>query len=170
MDYHVVFARMIGASFERATCINLTRHPYGQCESLMRIGLSLESACRWYNDVARMMADLSQSGAIGLRFEDVVTRLMETCDELYRSLGVRWSEDGSSNSRLSLMAPVAWPTWASRTGRSSSSAQTKPRTKIDASVLGGERERPSDRAIWNLTGAAATRFSYTVSGVLPGVT
>lgn len=36
----------------------------------------------------------SESGAIGLRFEDVVTRPMETCDELYRSLGVRWSEDG----------------------------------------------------------------------------
>lgn len=29
MDYHVVFSPMSGASFERATCINLTRHPYG---------------------------------------------------------------------------------------------------------------------------------------------
>lgn len=41
-----------------------------------------------------MMADLSESGAIGLRVEDVVTRPVETSDELYRSLGVRWSEDG----------------------------------------------------------------------------
>jgi hypothetical protein len=60
----------------------------------MRSGLILESACRWYNDVACMMADLSESGAIGLRFKDVVTRPMETCDELYRSFGVRWSGDG----------------------------------------------------------------------------
>ena len=94
MDYHIVFAEMIGSSFERATFVNLTRHPYGQCESLMRSGLSLEDACRWYDDVARMMVQHAEWGAISVRFEDVVIRPMETCDGLYRSLGVRWSEDG----------------------------------------------------------------------------
>ena len=94
MDYHIVFAEMIGTSFERATFVNLTRHPYGLCESLMRSGLSLEHACRWYDDVARMMVQQAEWGAISVRFEDVVTRPMETCDGLYRSLGVRWSEDG----------------------------------------------------------------------------
>lgn len=44
MDYHIVFADMIDHSFERATFINLTQHPYGQCESLMRSGLSVERA------------------------------------------------------------------------------------------------------------------------------
>jgi hypothetical protein len=48
MDYHIGFAHMIAGSFRRATFINLERHPYGQCESLMRSGLSLERACRWY--------------------------------------------------------------------------------------------------------------------------
>jgi hypothetical protein len=33
-------------------------------------------------------------GAITVRFEDVVTRPIETCDWLYRSLDMRWSEDG----------------------------------------------------------------------------
>ena len=63
MDYHIVFAEMIGSSFERATFVNLTRHPYGQCESLMRSGLSLEDACRWYDDVARMMVQHAESGS-----------------------------------------------------------------------------------------------------------
>ena len=94
MDYYIVFAQTIGTSFERATFINLTRHPYGQCESLMRSGLSLEDACRWYEDVARMMAKQADSGAITVRFEEVVTQPIETCDRLYRSLGVRWAEDG----------------------------------------------------------------------------
>ena len=62
MDYHIVFAQMIGTSFERATFVNLTRHPYGLCESLMRSGLSLLEACRWYDDVARMMAQQAESG------------------------------------------------------------------------------------------------------------
>jgi hypothetical protein len=68
----------------------------------MRSGLILESACRWYNDVACMMADLSESGAIALRLKDVVTRPTETCDELYRSLGVRWSEDGKFEFKVKL--------------------------------------------------------------------
>ena len=59
----------------------------------MRSGLSLESACRWYNDVACMMADHAESRALSVRFEDVVTRPMKTCDTLYRVLGVGWSED-----------------------------------------------------------------------------
>ena len=43
MDYHIVFSGMIRRSFREATVVNLTRHPYGQCESLMRSGLSLET-------------------------------------------------------------------------------------------------------------------------------
>jgi sulfotransferase family protein len=173
MDYHIVFAQMIGASFERATFINLTRHPYGQCESLMRSGLSLEAACRWYDDVARMMAQQTDLGAITVRFEDVVTRPIETCDGLYRSLGVRWSEDGKFEFKVK---PYGTGRVADvgvedkefiRIGPEDASQQ------IDASVLRGERERLSDaqrRAIWNLTGAAAARLGYTASGVLPGVT
>ena len=173
MDYHIVFAQMIGTSFERATFINLTRHPYGQCESLMRSGLSLEEACQWYDDVARMMAQQTESGAIAVRFEDVVTRPIETCDRLYRSLGVRWSEDGKFEFKVK---PYGSDRVADvgvedrdfiRIGAEDASEQ------IDASVLRGETERLSDaqrEAIWGLTGAAAARLGYTAGGSLAAVT
>ena len=134
---------MIGTSFERATFINLTRHPYGQCESLMRSGLSLEDACRWYDDVARMMAKQAESGAITVRFEDIVTRPIETCDGLYRSLGVRWAEDGKFEFKVkpygsdrSADAGVEDKDFI-RIGAEDVSKQ------IDASVLRGETERLS---------------------------
>jgi Sulfotransferase family len=173
MDYHIVFAQMIGASFERATFVNLTRHPYGQCESLMRSGLSLEEACRWYDDVARMMAKQGESGAISVRFEEVVTRPIETCDRLYRSLGVRWSEDGKFEFKIK---PYGTDRMADvgvedkdfiRIG-----AEDAPR-QIDASVLRGETERLSEtqrRAIWDLTGAVAARLGYTAAGSVAALT
>jgi len=167
MDYHIVFAQMIGTSFERATFINLTRHPYGQCESLMRSGLSLEEACRWYEDVALIMATHAESGATTVRFEDVVSRPMETCDRLYRSLGVRWAEDGKFEFKVK---PYGSDRLANtgvedkdfiRIGAQDVSRQ------IDASVLRGETERLSEsqrRAIWDLTGTAAARLGYTAAG------
>jgi Sulfotransferase family len=173
MDYYIGFAQMISASFEQATFINLTRHPYGQCESLMRSGLSLEDACRWYGDVARMMAERAESGAIAVRFEDIVTRPIETCDELYRSLGVRWSEDGKFEFKIKpygadRMADVGVEDREfTRIGAQDASRH------IDASVLRGERERLSDgqrKAIWKLTGSAAARLGYGESGALSTVT
>jgi sulfotransferase family protein len=173
MDYHIAFAQMIGASFEQATFIILTRHPYGQCESLMRSGLSLESACRWYDDVAHMLAQQAESGAITLRFEDVVTRPMETCDGLYRSLGVRWSEDGKFEFKVKpygtdRMADVGVEDRELiRIGAEDASQQ------IDGSVLRGEAERLSEtqrRAIWDLTGAVAARLGYTEAGSLSALT
>jgi Sulfotransferase family len=173
MDHHIVFAQMIGSSFERATFVNLTRHPYGQCESLMRSGLSLEGACRWYDDVARMMGQQAESGAITVRFEDVVTRPIETCDRLYRSLGVRWSEDGKFEFKVKpygadRMADVGVEDKDFiRIG-----AEDAPQ-QIDASVLRGETDRLSDtqrRAIWDLTGSAGARLGYTACGSLAAVT
>jgi hypothetical protein len=173
MDYHIVFAQMIGASFERATFINLTRHPYGQCESLMRSGLSLEEACRWYDDVARMMEQQTESGAITVRFEEVVTRPIETCDGVYRSLGVRWSEDRKFEFKVK---PYGTDRVADigvvdkefiRIGAQVAAHQ------IDASVLRGETERLSNaqrRAIWDLTGGAAARLGYSPAGSLPVLT
>ena len=167
MDYHIVFAEMIGRSFERATFVNLTRHPYGLCESLMRSGLSLEHACRWYDDVARMMVQQTEWGAIPVRFEDVVTRPMETCDGLYRSLGVRWPEDGKFEFKVKpygtdRMADVGVEDKELiRIGAQDAAQQ------IDASVLRGETERLSDaqrRVIWGLTGGAAARLGYTAAG------
>ena len=167
MDYYIVFAQMIGTSFERTTFINLTRHPYGQCESLMRSGLSLEDACRWYEDVAGMMARHAESGAITVRFEDVVSHPVKTCDGLYRSLGVRWAKDGKFEFKVK---PYGSDRLANtgvedkdfiRIGADDVSKQ------IDASVLRGETERLSvtqRRAIWDLTGTTAARLGYTAAG------
>jgi Sulfotransferase family len=173
MDYYIVFAPMIGASFERATFVNLTRHPYGQCESLMRSGLNLEEACQWYEDVARKMARHEESQAITVRFEDVVTHPIETCDGLYRSLGVRWSEDGKFEFKVK---PYGSDRLANtgvedkdfiRIGAENVSKQ------IDASVLRGETERLSEtqrRAIWDLTGSEAARLGYTTAGSFAALT
>jgi hypothetical protein len=170
MDYHIVFAQMIGASFDRATFINLTRHPYGQCESLMRSGLSLEEACRWYDDVARMMAQQAESGAIPVRFEDVVTRPIETCDELYRSLGVRWSEDGKFEFKIKPYGADRMTDVGVEDKEFIRIGAQDVSQQIDASVLRGERERLSNgqrKAIWKLTGSAAARLGYSESGALP---
>jgi hypothetical protein len=167
MDYHIVFAQMIGASFERATFVNLTRHPYGQCESLMRSGLSLEEACRWYDDVALMMVKQAESGAITVPFEDVVTQPIEACDRLYRSLGVRWSKDGKFEFKVK---PYGTDRMADVGVEDEDFIRVGPEEavhQVDASVLHGEAERLSTaqrRAIWDLTGGAAAQLGYSVAG------
>ena len=173
MDYHIVFAQMIGASFEQATFINLTRHPYGLCESLMRSGLSLEKACRWYDDVARMMAQTAESGAMSVRFEDIVTRPIETCDRLYRSLGVRWSEDGKFEFKIKPYGTDRIADVGVEDGEFIRIGVEDASEQIDASVLRGEMERLSDaqrRAIWDFAGGAAVRLGYTEAGSLSALT
>lgn len=167
MDYHIVFGHMIAGSFPRSTFVNLERHPYGQCESLIRSGLTLERACRWYRDVAGMMLGHARPGTIRVRFEDVVTRPIDSCDHLYTALGVRWAEDRRFEFKIK-------PYGADR--RADVGVEDKEfirigkedaRDHIDASVLRGETERLSSsqrRAIWELTGAAATRLGYTAAG------
>ena len=173
MDYHMVFAHMIARSFQHATFVNLTRHPYGQCESLMRSGLSLADACRWYGDVARMMNQQTSQEAVTVRFEDVVTRPIETCDRLYRSLGVRWSDDRTFEFKVKpygsdRMADVGVEDKAFiRLGVEDASE------RIDPMVLRGEIERLTDaqrQAIWDLTGAAAARLGYSAASSLAAFT
>jgi hypothetical protein len=167
MDYHIVFADMIRHSFRSATFINLTRHPYGQCESLMRSGLSLEDASHWYADVARMMARRAESGAIAVRFEDIVTQPMQACDKLYRALGVRWAEDGRFDFKIKPYGERRTEDVDVRHGEFVRVGAEDVGCRIDPSVLRGERDRLSDRqrkVIWNLTGEMATRFGYDEFG------
>jgi Sulfotransferase family len=167
MDDHIVFAQMIGRSFERATFVNLTRHPYGQCESLMRSGLSLEEACRWYGDVAVMMVKQAELGAITLRFEEVVTRPIETCDELYRSLGVRWCEDGKFEFKIKPYGADRIADVGVEDKNFIRIGAEEALRQIDAAVLCAETERLSGtqrRAIWGLTGGVAARLGYAAAG------
>lgn len=167
MDHHIIFSEMIARSFQRAKFINLTRHPYGQCESLMRSGLGLEGACRWYNDVACMMAAHAESGALSLRFEDVVTRPMETCDTLYRVLGVRWAEDGKFEFKAKPYGTERLADVGVHDEELIRIGAEDAEHHIDASVLRAERERLSDAQrteIWRLAGTTANRLGYTAFG------
>jgi len=167
MDYHIVFAHMIARSFPRATFINLARHPYGQCESLMRSGLALERACRWYRDVARTMIVHTGPGNICVRFEDVVTQPIATCDQLYASLGVRWSDDAKFEFKIKPYGTDRLADVGVEDKEFIRIGGEDVRKHIDASVLRGETERLSTvqrKAIWDLTGATAARLGYTASG------
>jgi hypothetical protein len=117
--------------------------------------------------VACLMAAHAKSGALSLRFEDVVTRPMETCDALYRVLGLRWSEDGKFEFK-------AKPYGAERVADVGVHDEELIRIgvedaehHIDPSVLRAERERLSEaqrREIWRLAGTAANRLGYTAFG------
>lgn len=170
--------RMMGSSAD----VNMTSKEwhvgvFGERKKLRKDSSSCEavltSRALAAGTATRMMADHFVSGATGVRFEDVVTRPMETCDKLYRSFGVCWSEDGKFEFTVK-------PYGAHRVadgGRRGQGVHPHRRRRsshqIDPSGLRGERERLSDaerRAIWNLTEAGATQFGYTASSVLPGVT
>jgi hypothetical protein len=167
MDYHIVFSDIIRRSFQSAAFVNLIRHPYGQCESLMRSGLALENASRWYVDIGRMMARHAELGAITVRFEDIVTQPMQTCDQLYQALGVRWAEDGKFEFKIKPYGERRTEDADVRYGEVVRIGAGDVGRRIDPSVLRGERDRLSDnqrKAIWKLTGGIASRFGYDRSG------
>jgi hypothetical protein len=167
MDYHIVFSDMIRRSFQSTTFVNLVRHPYGQCESLMRSGLSLDHASRWYVDVGQMMARRAESAAIAVRFEDIVTQPMQACDQLYQALGIRWAEDGKFDFKVKPYGEGRTEDTDVRHGEVIRIGARDVGRRIDPSVLRGERDRLSDnqrRAIWNRTREIASCFGYDRSG------
>lgn len=85
MDYNIVRIPLIEASFSHGQVVCLTRGPLAQCESLMRSGLPVTTACQWYNDVAHSMANLP-AGTIRVRFEDFVKNPLQTLDLVFLSL------------------------------------------------------------------------------------
>lgn len=94
MDYHIAFNAMIAGEFDETRNVVLTRHPFGQCESLMRSGLRIDQACRWYCDVATRMAGvIEESGAVQVRFERLMKAPVDTCGEVYAAVGVSWRAD-----------------------------------------------------------------------------
>jgi hypothetical protein len=167
MDHHILFSEMIRRSFRQATFVNLTRHPYGQCESLIRSGLSLEVASEWYAEVARMMARRAESGALTLRFEDIVTQPMLACDKLYEALGIRWPADGKFDFKIKAYGERRTEGISVRDREFIRIAAEEFERWIDPTVLRGERDRLSDherRVIWSLTGEMASHFGYDQSG------
>lgn len=167
MDYHIVFSDMIRRSFQSTAFVNLTRHPYGQCESLMRSGLSLVEASEWYVGISQMMARHADSGAVAVRFEDVVSQPMRACDELYRALAIRWSEDGRFEFKIKPYGDRRTEDVDVRGGEVLRIGAEDVGRHFDRAVLRRERERLSDhqrKIIWNLTGEIALRFGYDQIG------
>jgi sulfotransferase family protein len=165
MDYQLVFSEMIRRSFAKAVFVILARHPYGQCESLIRSGLGLREACEWYNNVARMMVARAKSAhAVIVHFEDVVTRPIETCESLYRQLGVRWAEDKRFNFKIKPYGRRRTSEVDVTHGKIIRVGTEDVANYIDSSVLKGERDRLSDaqrKSIWHLTGTAAMQLGYS---------
>ena len=114
-----------------------------------------------------MMLDNSGRGTIRVRFENVVTRPVETCDQLYRSLGVRCSDDGRFEFKVKPYGANRVADVGVEDKEFIRMGEEDARTHIDESVLRGEKERLSSakrKAIWDLTGAAAARLGYTAPG------
>ena len=91
-----------------------------------------------------------------MRFEDVVTRPIDTCDQLYRSLGVRSSDDRRFEFKIK-------PYGSDRVGDVGVEdtdliriGEADVRDHIDASVLRGETERLSDVQRKAILGAHGT--------------
>jgi hypothetical protein len=166
MDYHLVFIDMIRRSFDEAVFINLVRHPYGQCESLLRSGMTLERACSWYRDVALMMLRCGDP-VVTLRFEDAVTRPMDFCDGLYQFLGVRWSNDRRFSLKIKPYGAQRTSGVDVRGGKVVRVGAAEAENLIDTSVLDAH-ERLSEeqrRAVWTMTHETASRFGYTESSI-----
>jgi len=134
---------------------------------LMRSGLSLADASEWYVDVAQMMARHADSGALVVRFEEVVSQPMRACDQLYRDLSIRWAEDGRFDFKIKPYGDRRTDDVGVRDGEVVRIGAEDVGLHIDGAVLRGEKDRLSDdqrKAIWDLTGEMASRFGYEENG------
>lgn len=90
MDHNLWRHEAIHKAFGSSRTVVLTRGPLSQCESLMRSGLTLDQACRWYVDVTRAMAIAqSQPGSVTLRFEDLVQDPATQLSSVLAALGLQ---------------------------------------------------------------------------------
>jgi hypothetical protein len=168
MDYHIAFAQMMVHTLRRPrSSFSRDTRKVNARVSCGVVSASRVPAAR--TATLRMMAQQAESGAIAVRFEDVVTRPIETCPDLSACAG---PDDGKFEFKVE-------PYRTDRMARKRRGWRVDPYRRrrasqqIDASVLRGEAERLSDtqrRAIWNLTGAAAARLGYTEASSLSELT
>jgi hypothetical protein len=114
-----------------------------------------------------MMIRRAEAGAIAVRFEDIVTQPMQTCDQLYKALDVRWAEDRRFEFKIKPYGEQRTKDVDVGDGEFIRLGAGDVGRRIDRSVLRGERDRLSDdqrKTIWNLTGEMATHFGYDQSG------
>ena len=163
MDYHIVFADMIQRSFASTQFVILTRHPHGQCGSLMRSELSLEAACEWYNDVANLMLlQAARPGAITIRFEDLVADPYGWCTSTYEKLQIKAAADGKFVHKVKPYGQSRVGNLDVAQGELIRIGKEDARQHIDSSVL-NMRDSMSEadlKRIWQLCGPAARKLGY----------
>jgi hypothetical protein len=164
MDYHMAFNSMVAESFDEVDYVVLTRHPFGQCESLMRSGLSVAEACRWYEDIAGAMAKtIEQEQSIVVRFEDMVGDPVACCDQLYSRLKISWRADGRFRLKKKRFGENRQGDGDFSENRFEWVGPDNAAQSIDAGVVGagiGRLPPHTRREIWRRTGAAAQRLGY----------
>lgn len=168
MDYHMAFNSMVAASFDEVDYVVLTRHPFGQCESLMRSGLSVRQACRWYTDVAGAMAEtVEQEQGIVVRFEDLVEDPIACCDELYSRLEISWRTDGRFRLKKKRFGEDRRDDGDFSENRFEWLGADNAARHIDAGVVKAAIDRlsqPVRGEIWRQTRYAAQRLGYSDAG------
>ncbi len=88
MDYSLFNVDLIGREFRSTRLVVLTRHPLGQCESLMRSGASLENAIIKYCEVGTAMAKLADRDGHLVHFEELANDPNKTYEDLFGFLDV----------------------------------------------------------------------------------
>jgi hypothetical protein len=164
MDYHTAFNPMIAGPFDEVDYVVLTRHPFGQCESLIRSGLGVREACRWYEDIAGVMAEtVEQKQGIVVRFEDLLDDPIACCDQLYSRLKISWRADGRFRLKRKCFGENRQGDGDFSENRFEWVGADNAAQHIDAGVVKaaiGRLPPSARREIWRLTRAAAQRLDY----------
>lgn len=96
MDHHLSMNKVIKKAFPSYAQILLMRHPVAQCESLMRSGLTLEQAVKWYKDVVQRYIRLLEHDDVHVvKFEDMVLEPFAIRKSIYQSLGISIPDSGA---------------------------------------------------------------------------
>lgn len=163
MDRHLVFGEMLRLSFPRTDFVVLARHPYAQCESLLRSGMTLAQSCDWYNLTSRHMKRYASNGAPVVRFEDIVEDPIAVCDRVYRALGIGWAGDRKFVFKVKRFGPDRGQNEDAAAGEEIriGSADVAAWINPGAARDGAKRLSAVQRdEIWQRTGALAQNFGY----------
>ena len=89
MDYHLAWTDVLDSAFAETHHVILIRHPYAQCESFLRSGMSIQQAAKYYRNIARRMRAIGEEkNGIVVSFEDLAARPEDTLLELYERLSL----------------------------------------------------------------------------------
>lgn len=163
MDHHLAMNSAIKKTFPYYAQVILMRHPVAQCESLIRSGLTLEQAVKWYTDVVqRYTRLLAHDDAHVIKFEEMVHQPFTIRESIYRALDISVPESGAFRIKRKQFG-------SDRTSNNRAVGDYVDVTEenvlelIDANVNKKSIERVPDDAvayIWDKAGTLAGNFGY----------